>query len=427
MTGRPVAQLNDHDPLSGGNRIRLIVHPFFLSVDSILHIPPAGVVIPAGGSGSRFGHGQPKQFLDLVGVPILVRTCRAFLDMELIRTVVVAAPAAHLHRTIDLLRTHLPASHHEKWLVTTGGATRQESVRNGLAQLPAFIELVLVHDAARPLVDQGIILRCLEGAARFGAVIAAVPVSDTLKKIASDGTVEATVDRTPLLQAQTPQAMRRPLLEQAMGLAEQTGLVGTDEASLLEAAGIPVRVVEGSERNIKITRPEDLRLAAGLLTEERSMKIGHGFDAHRLVAGRKLILGGVTIEYELGLDGHSDADVVAHALTDGLLGALGAGDIGRHFPDTDPHYKGIDSLLLLSQVQQLMEQQGFVLGNADLTIVCQRPRLAPHLAAMQANLARCCQVQPAAINIKATTTEKMGYTGRGEGIAAHAVVLLRTR
>ena len=155
------------------------------------------------------------------------------------------------------------------------------------------------------------------------------------------------------------------------------------------------------------------------------MRIGHGFDAHRLVTGRKLILGGVTIEYELGLDGHSDADVVAHALTDALLGALGAGDIGRHFPDSDPAYKGIDSLLLLTRVAQLTDERGWRLGNADLTIVCQRPRLAEHLAAMQANLARACRVEPGAINIKATTTEKMGYTGRGEGISAHAVVLLK--
>ena len=156
------------------------------------------------------------------------------------------------------------------------------------------------------------------------------------------------------------------------------------------------------------------------------MKIGHGFDAHRLVEGRKLILGGVTIPYELGLDGHSDADVLVHALIDALLGALGAGDIGRHFPDTDPQYQGIDSLVLLAQVQQLAEAQHFLLVNADLTLVCQRPRLAPSLDEMQANLARCCRVSPSAINIKATTTEKMGYTGRGEGIAAHAVVLLRS-
>ena len=186
-----------------------------------------------------------------------------------------------------------------------------------------------------------------------------------------------------------------------------------------------MQVVEGSERNLKITRPGDLQVAAALLGEALPMRIGHGFDAHRLVAGRKLILGGVTIDFELGLDGHSDADVVAHALTDALLGALGLGDIGRHFPDSDPAYKGIDSLLLLTRVAQLTDERGWRLGNADLTIVCQRPRLAPHLAAMQANLARACRVEPGAINIKATTTEKMGYTGRGEGISAHAVVLLK--
>ncbi len=185
-------------------------------------------------------------------------------------------------------------------------------------------------------------------------------------------------------------------------------------------------MVEGSERNLKITRPEDLDVAEALITKEKTMKIGHGFDAHRLVSGRKLILGGVCIDFEMGLDGHSDADVVAHALTDALLGALGAGDIGRHFPDSDPQYKGIDSLLLLAQVQHLAEEQHYRLANADITIICQRPKLAAHLAEMQANLARCCRVSPAAVNIKATTTENMGYTGRGEGIAAHAVVLLRS-
>jgi len=394
--------------------------------DNSLQLPPAGVVIPAGGTGSRFGHARPKQFLELAGLPILVRTCRAFLDLESIRSVVVAAPTDFLHHTIDLLHAHLPPSQTERLLVTTGGATRQDSVRAGLASLPAEIELVLVHDAARPLVDRATILRCLHGATQFGAVIAAVPVKDTLKQVGDNDTIAATVDRSCLWQAQTPQAARRLLLERAFTEAARTGFTGTDEASLLEAAGIEVRVVAGSERNGKITRPEDLRVAEALLTEECPMKIGHGFDAHRLVAGRKLILGGVTIDYELGLDGHSDADVVAHALTDALLGALGAGDIGRHFPDSDPQYKGIDSLLLLAQVQQLAEARHYQLGNADITIVCQRPRLAPYLEQMQAQLARCCRVAPEAINIKATTTEKMGYTGRSEGIAAHAVVLLRS-
>jgi 2-C-methyl-D-erythritol 4-phosphate cytidylyltransferase/2-C-methyl-D-erythritol 2,4-cyclodiphosphate synthase len=384
------------------------------------------VIIPAGGIGSRLGHQQPKQFLLLAGSPILVRTCRIFLAMEAIRCVVVVAPFDYYQATIDLLHQHLKREETEKLRFAVGGATRQDSVFAGLAALPAELSLVLVHDAARPLVDRATVVRCLQGAMQSGAVIAAIPVKDTLKRAGEFGMIEETVDRTGLWQAQTPQAAQRELLERAFAQAAQNQFTGTDEASLLEAAGIPVRMVEGSERNLKITRPSDLEVAATLLREEVNMKIGHGFDAHRLVAGRKLILGGVIIPFDLGLDGHSDADVVAHALIDGLLGALGAGDIGRHFPDTDPRYQGIDSLLLLTQVRQLADAQGYRLGNADITIVCQRPKLAPYLEQMQANLARCCQVPPSAVNIKATTTEKMGYTGRGEGIAAHAVVLLRS-
>jgi len=388
--------------------------------------PPVGVVLPAGGIGSRFGHALPKQFLELAGVPILVRTCRAFLQLPEISVVAIALPGDHYQASIDLLSAYLREEELGRLLFTVGGATRQDSVQAGLALLPPEIELVLVHDAARPLIDRETILRCMLGALKHGAVISAVPVTDTLKNVAANFEIAHTVDRSQLWQAQTPQAARRPVLEQAFMWAQKNGFVGTDEASILEAAGIQVRVVEGSERNLKVTRPEDLQVASALLQEQSTMKIGHGFDAHRLVSGRKLILGGVTIDFELGLDGHSDADVVAHALTDALLGALGLGDIGRHFPDSDQQYKGVDSLLLLAKVQQLAEQQGFVLGNADITIVCQRPKLAPHLPQMQVNLAKTCKVDPASINVKATTTEKMGYTGRGEGIAAHAVVLMRS-
>lgn len=388
--------------------------------------PQVGVILPAGGIGSRFGHSHPKQFLDLAGVPILVRTCRAFLRISAISVLVVVVPATHYQASIDVLQTNLATADFQRLLFTVGGVTRQDSVRAGLHLLPPEIELVLVHDAARPLIDEATILRCIEGAVQFGAVIAAIPVKDTLKKVTESGRIVSTVDRTALWQAQTPQAARRSLLEQAFAEALHNRFIGTDEAAMLEAADMEVRVVEGSERNLKITRPEDLQVASALLQEQATMKIGHGFDAHRLVSGRKLILGGVSIDFELGLDGHSDADVVAHALTDALLGALGLGDIGRHFPDSDQQYKGINSLLLLAHVQQLAGQQGYVLGNADITIVCQRPRLAPHLAQMQDNLARSCKVAPSDINIKATTTEKMGYTGRGEGIAAHAVVLMRS-
>ncbi len=213
---------------------------------------------------------------------------------------------------------------------------------------------------------------------------------------------------------------------QAFEHAQQTGFTGTDEASLLEHAGIKVHVVQGEEKNIKITHPGDVHIAEKLMQEKQLMKIGHGYDAHRLVAGRKLILGGVTIDYQLGLDGHSDADVVCHALSDALLGAMGAGDIGRHFPDSDPQYKGISSILLLQHVVTLAEKNKLVLANADITIICQKPKLAPHLAAMQEHLSTACKVEPTAINIKATTTEKMGFAGRSEGIATHAVVLMRS-
>jgi len=188
-----------------------------------------------------------------------------------------------------------------------------------------------------------------------------------------------------------------------------------------------VVIVEGSELNFKITRPDDLALAAGLTKEIQMLKIGHGFDAHRLVPNRPLILGGVHIPYELGLDGHSDADTLTHAFIDALLGAMGEGDIGGHFPDSDQRYKNISSLSLLADVADLLKKKNLGLGNADITVICQQPRLAPHIGAMRENLARACAVNPATLNIKATTTEKMGYTGRGEGIAAHAVVLLHTQ
>ncbi|MBW1751141.1 MAG: 2-C-methyl-D-erythritol 2,4-cyclodiphosphate synthase [Deltaproteobacteria bacterium] len=221
--------------------------------------------------------------------------------------------------------------------------------------------------------------------------------------------------------------MQRKLLERAYKHAQATGFNGTDEASLLEHAGIAVSVVTGSETNIKITRPDDLAIAYGLLrTGSTVIKIGHGFDAHRLVEGRKLILGGVEIPYHLGLAGHSDADVLTHALMDSILGALGAGDIGRHFPDYDDRYKGADSLKLLARVMELAREKNMRLGNGDITVICQQPKLASYLSTMQDNLAAVCDMAADDINIKATTTEKMGFAGRGEGISAHAVVLMRS-
>jgi len=385
-----------------------------------------GVIIPAAGFGSRMGTAIPKQFLKLGGEPILIRTLRVFLHHPAMHSVVVALSAEHLETGKKQIFSSFATDLQRRLIVTCGGDTRQQSVSNGLKALPSSIEGVLVHDGARPMLTAEVIDRCITGIKQHGAVIAAVPVKDTLKEVDKTRVVR-TVDRSRLWQAQTPQAIRRQLLEQAYSHAENTHFTGTDEASLLEHAGIAVAVVEGSEQNIKITRPEDLALASGLLQTEKTMlKIGHGFDAHRLVEQRKLILGGVEIPYHLGLAGHSDADVLTHALMDAVLGALGAGDIGRHFPDTNAEYRGADSLKLLARVMELAKEQGMFLHNADITVICQQPRLADHLPTMRANLAEVCSTDESRINIKATTTEKMGFAGRGEGISAHAVVLMHS-
>jgi 2-C-methyl-D-erythritol 4-phosphate cytidylyltransferase/2-C-methyl-D-erythritol 2,4-cyclodiphosphate synthase len=387
----------------------------------------AAAIIPAGGSGSRMGLGVPKQFVALAGKPLLIHTLEAFAGLDSLSDIVLVVPEAHLSHTVSLLAEARLA---KVGKVVPGGRTRQDSVKAGFAALSEDIELVMVHDGARPLVSGRLIEKCLAAAAEYGAALAALPVKDTLKQV-EGYVVQKTIERSPLWQAQTPQAAKAPLLRKAFALAEEHNFIGTDEASVLEHAAIDVHVVVGEERNIKITRPEDLRLAEALLMNDEkmenrpaAMRIGHGYDAHRLVEGRKLILGGVEIPFEKGLLGHSDADVLVHALCDALLGAMAEGDIGRHFPDNDLQFKGIESLKLLAHVVAMAAKKGYHLGNADVTVVAQRPKLAPHFASMQQKLAEVCRVAPQAINLKGTTTEKMGFTGREEGVAAYAVVLL---
>jgi 2-C-methyl-D-erythritol 4-phosphate cytidylyltransferase/2-C-methyl-D-erythritol 2,4-cyclodiphosphate synthase len=385
----------------------------------------AAVIIPAAGFGTRMRTDKPKQYLLLDGVPILVRTVRAFLDDGRFSAVVVAVPAGHEHRTEELFEQF--GLNRRGLRVVTGGKRRQDSVQAALGCLGEEVETVLVHDGARPLIDQATIDRCCSGVVRHGAVIAAVPVKDTVKRAHPDNRISGTVDRTSLWLAQTPQAVRRDLLE--LAFARNGDADVTDEASLLEMAGIDVVLVEGSENNIKITRPEDLQLAEKILSSGKNMdiRIGHGYDAHRFAEGRKLILGGVDVPHPRGLDGHSDADVVTHALCDALLGALGRGDIGRHFPDTDQTFAGIYSIRLLDRVMDLVFEHGYQAGNIDITIVCQAPRLSPFIEEMTKLLAAASRTETANVNIKATTTEKMGFTGRQEGISSHAVVLLKTR
>jgi 2-C-methyl-D-erythritol 4-phosphate cytidylyltransferase / 2-C-methyl-D-erythritol 2,4-cyclodiphosphate synthase len=387
----------------------------------------ATAIIAAGGAGLRMGTSTPKQFSELLGIPVLIRTIRAFRRVPAIGAIIVVAPARHLERTQALLALYQLA---DRCTVVSGGKLRQDSVRIGLALVAPDCPLVAVHDGARPLIAPQDIQRCLDAAARYGAAIMGVPVKDTLKSVAADRCLRHTVEREELWQAQTPQAARTSLLKEAFARADQDGFVGTDEASLLEHGGWPVMMVEGSETNLKITRPDDLSMAEAILMQKHStpeMRIGHGFDAHRLVEGSPLVLGGLEIPHELGLLGHSDADVLTHALCDAILGAIGAGDIGRHFPDSDPRYKGISSIKLLAEVIGLAAAQQFHLANADVTVVAEQPKLAPHFPAMRKILAEACRVEPAAINLKASTTEKMGYTGREEGISAHAVVLMTSQ
>jgi 2-C-methyl-D-erythritol 4-phosphate cytidylyltransferase/2-C-methyl-D-erythritol 2,4-cyclodiphosphate synthase len=397
-------------------------------------MPKAVAIICAGGIGTRMGLPMPKQFCLLAGIPLLIHTLRAFAASPA-DAIIVVAPAEHLAAT----RAHIARFGIAKVMaVVAGGRLRQDSVAAGLREAPASAELVAVHDGARPLVSPALIAACLEEARRTGAAMAAIPVKDTLKAVAGSSVLR-TVDREGLWQAQTPQTARIELLRQAFAAAAADGFVGTDEAALLEHIGVPVSVVEGSERNLKVTRPEDLLVAEALLRNDQTeakrpmdekekigapLRIGHGYDAHRLVAGRELILGGVSVSHPKGLLGHSDADVLTHALCDAILGALGEGDIGRHFPDSDERYRGINSLKLLAEVMTLAAARSMRLVNADVTVVAQQPKLAPHFPEMQALLAAACGVSPAAINLKASTTEKMGFAGREEGIAAHAVALL---
>ncbi len=379
-------------------------------------------IIPAAGSGTRMGLEIPKQFYLLAGEPILIHTVRKFVTVTCIELVVVVVPGSYITSTKELLGTYGLLD--ENVLVVAGGKRRQDSVQCGLNSLPKNIDVVLVHDGARPFITTKIIESCAQAARKSGAAIAAIPVPDTLKRCNRDNEISETIDRTGVWRAQTPQAAKVSLLQEAYGRIGENEV--TDEASILEMTGIPVQIVEGSETNIKITHPDDLFIAEKMMqkAEEVSVRIGHGYDAHQFAEQRSLILGGIDIPYAKGLAGHSDADVLTHALCDAILGALGEGDLGLHFPDSDQHYKNIYSITLLEKVMEKVENRNLKLINADVTVVCEKPKLAPFIQAIKQKLALSCRVAPEQINVKATTTEKMGFTGRMEGMSCHAVVLL---
>jgi 2-C-methyl-D-erythritol 4-phosphate cytidylyltransferase/2-C-methyl-D-erythritol 2,4-cyclodiphosphate synthase len=376
-------------------------------------------IIVAGGGGKRMGADIPKQFLALCGRPILDRTLSAFTASPQVDGVVLALPPVLPGEVKEAYR-----SVKKVLAVVDGGAERQDSVSNALAAVPAEAEIILVHDAVRPFVSEGLLERCVERAREHGAVVPVVPVRDTVKEWNSAEKSLCTRDRSGLMLAQTPQGYRAGILRAAYGKAREEGRQGTDDASLVEGTGVPVIPVPGEEANIKITNPEDLRMAEGFLREQADFRIGIGGDAHRLAEGRELWLGGVRIEHERGLLGHSDGDVLLHAIADAIYGGLGEPDIGQYFPPGAVETKGISSRSIVAHARGRMVERGFGLVGLDAVIVCEEPKIAPVAPAIRAAIAAMLSLPEERVNLKGKTTEGMGFEGRREGISAWAVALL---
>ena len=386
-------------------------------------MPYTVMMVAAAGGSTRMG--QPKQHILLGEYPVLIHTMLTLQSVAAVDEILLIARAEDIpHFTaladevgVTKLRT-----------AVVGGSTRQQSVAAGLAALPAETTLVGIHDGARPLVRAEDVAAVITAARESGGAALAVPVKDTLKRTDADGYITDTPDRARLWRVQTPQVFDRAALCAAMTAALTEGKDYTDDCQLMEAAGHPVRLVAGLDTNLKLTTSEDVALAQAIMSigkEEKPMRIGHGYDVHRLVEDRPLILGGVTVPYDKGLLGHSDADVLTHAVMDALLGAAALGDIGKLFPDNDPAYAGADSVALLRRVVERLTAEGYGIGNIDATILCQRPKLAPFIPVMRERIAAACGVEAARVSVKATTEEGLGFTGSGEGIAAHCVCLLK--
>ena len=372
-------------------------------------LPSVTAIIVAAGASRRMGFDKLSYRLP-DGRTVLETSCALFAAHPAVDELVLVAGGNRPRCEAIAAACPKPCT------VVQGGATRADSVRSGLAAAKG--QLVAIHDAARPFASAEIITAALQAAAESGAAAPAVPVKDTIKIADQDGKVVATPDRAMLYAVQTPQCFDRALYLQALeAVSDEKASLVTDDCSLFELAGLPVTLTAGDYANLKITTKEDLQ-------KEKTMRIGHGYDVHRLVEDRKLILGGVEVPYEKGLLGHSDADVLLHAVMDAVLGAAALGDIGQHFPDTDPAYKGADSLALTREVAKIIAAHGYKVGNIDATILCQRPKLAPHIPAMRQNIADAFGLPLDAVSVKATTEEHLGFTGEGLGIAAHAVALI---
>lgn len=375
-------------------------------------------LIVAAGRGHRTGLDLPKQYIDLAGKTVLTRTIDAFLNHGKIDQVcvVIHADDEPLYNAAIADRELRP------WV--TGGDSRQASVRNGLESLePLDPTRVLIHDAARPFVSAHLIDRCVTALDTADAVLPALPLTDTLKTVEQDH-VTGTLDRTHIVAAQTPQSFKyAPILAAHRAFAQITT---TDDIGLAELAGIPILTIEGEPENFKITTKDDVQKAEKKMTEQLTdIRTGQGFDVHAFVADRDLWLGGVKIPHDRGLKGHSDADVALHAVTDALLGAIAAGDIGVHFPPSDDRWRNVESQVFLSHAGDLIAAKGGQISHIDLTIICEEPKINPHRTAMISRIADILGIAESRVSIKGTTTEKLGFTGRREGIAAQAIATVR--
>jgi len=388
-----------------------------------------GAVLAAGGSSTRMGGKRSKVLEDLGGQPVLCKSLTALLSCKYVDEVCIVCRQEDMEEVSRLAaRLNGELSTGKRVGFALGGRDRQTSVWNGVQALAGDGGYLLIHDGARPFVSSELLDAVCGDALAYGAATAAVPSKDTCKLADSEGFVESTPDRDRLYAVQTPQAFKRELYLYAAEKARVQGKSYTDDCQLVEAAGGRVKLTPSSYDNFKLTTPEDLLLARAMVEEGRkSVQIGNGYDVHRLAEGRELVLGGVHVPYKLGLVGHSDADVLAHAIADAILGAAAMGDIGQLFPDHDPKYVGADSLVLLGEVCAQVRQAGFELGNIDSTVIAQRPKLMGYIPQMRENLARACGIDVGRVSVKATTEEGLGFTGSGEGIAASAVCLLEQK
>jgi 2-C-methyl-D-erythritol 4-phosphate cytidylyltransferase/2-C-methyl-D-erythritol 2,4-cyclodiphosphate synthase len=380
-------------------------------------------IVAAAGRGRRFGAEYNKVLASLAGRTVLHWSLRTLQRSGAVDAAVVVTGAGDLD-AVRAIAADFPFVH----AVVEGGAERYDSVLAALSALPAGTEWVAVHDGARPLASPELVAAVVAAAREHGAALPATAVSDTVKRSADGVETTETVDRRGLFAVQTPQVFRRDLLVAAYDRAAADGAAATDDAGYVERLGHAIRLVPGERANLKITLPEDLRMAEALLNPHPITRTGFGYDVHRLVAGRPLVLGGVELTHPagLGLDGHSDADVLLHAVMDALLGAAALGDIGALFPNTDEQYRGASSLTLLREVARRVRAAGWEPVHVDAMLLAERPRIRPHVDTMRARIAAALGVAVDAVSVKATTNETLGFEGREEGIAAHAVATLRS-